>query len=531
MYTVARESEGRVVSDRARARRPGFWAWPGLAVLGAIVAGVTLAPLRAVEITRGDGAGVDVPNPAAVGATSDAWDYLQLGWQVAAGRPFESLFTYPPFLPESRAAFSETGTFPLLWRPPGFPLAIGAALRLSGGHPDAMLGVQGLAIVVIPLLVFALAHRRVGVFAAAAAAAWTVLCPVVVGVGEPLVATPAAVALVLIGVLATSRAASRPGALLAGVVVGSAGLVRVELFLLTPVWLGLTAVASPRDRPLRALILVGAMALCAAPWSMHVATVTGRPFYNATSLLYHDTTAYPGWTASRTLAVREEGPLAFVREHPEDVARKTVRNLARYGRDLAIWPLPALIVLALAGVVRLWRDDEARWLVVAAVGVPATLVLVLAPLEYASRFLAAALPLIAVAAVAATRAWPPGRVRAVLIAITIVAVVRFGLHVTSATPARPAADAVTAIAALTGPPPGVVVSNVPTIVSCIWDVPSVWAPVPADLDTLGAIVGDAVAIFAPPIEGLDASLVQAYAARSGPEPIVSPSGAITVPIP
>jgi hypothetical protein len=57
------------------------------------------------------------------------WDYLQLARQIYTGHGFTSLFTYPIFLPLGAAG----DAFPLVWRPPGFPLLVAALFPFGGG--------------------------------------------------------------------------------------------------------------------------------------------------------------------------------------------------------------------------------------------------------------------------------------------------------------------------------------------------------------------------------------------------------------
>ena len=96
------------------------------------------------------------------------------------------------------------------------------------------------------------------------------------------------------------------------------------------------------------------------PWQLRLLVLTGDPFYNVTSLVFHDTPAFPGWESSRTLDVRGLAVLGFVVEYAGDMAAKTGLNLARFLRDLVFLPSPFLAPLLWSVVIRPPREPNQR---------------------------------------------------------------------------------------------------------------------------------------------------------------------------
>ncbi len=479
-------------------------AYPWLLVLaGALVALLLLLPFRAQDFVRSDGVTVRLLAPDRLSHQSDAYDYLQLGRRLYQGHGFTSLFTYVPFLPESVPAAGERiDAFPLFWRQPGFPLLVAAAFAVAGGpRPDALLALEALVVMLLPLAAWLLARRVLSPGWAALAAFWTLAAPVALAPRAPVVATTfyaAYVAVLFAALIAARRPASWVGA---GVLLGVGALFRLETWILAPGLLTAFALARDRRRGLGVAVVVAAAVLTVLPWHLRLASLTGKPFYNASSLLFHDTAAFPDWQASRTLAVRDLAPWTFVIEHPGEVVGKTALNLARYLRDMVFLPSLLLAPFLFLGLVRPPADRRGRALAVGTLVAGAALILALAPMEYSPRFLAPLVPAFAVVAALFLVRLP--RYRRVL-AGAAVAVGLVGLG--SALADRPADGNAGAAARdldrlMTLPQAAplaggaVALSDAPTLYAWIWDRPAVGAPLAGDLPRITALVGSPVGVF------------------------------------
>jgi len=522
----------------------------GLAAVAALLAAVLLLPYRAEPFPRADGVVVAVPALDRLGHTSDTWDYLQLGRSLRQGKGFTSRFTYAPFLPESAPAGRDV-RFPLLWRQPGFPLLVAAAFGVWGSaDPDALLVLQGLAIVLLPLAVFLLARTVLTPGWAALAGLWSLLSPVALGVSGPPIATTWFVVLFTLLAAAVLTAKSPVAWAAAGIGLGLVVMLRLETWVLVPGLLLMLVRARERSlgaRMVGTTLMVGAAILITIPWHVRLAHVTGNPFYNVSSLLYHDVGPFPGWAASRTLAVRELEPWSFLVSHAGEIARKTLLDLARYGRDLVLLPSPLLPPLAVLALLRPPREPRARALVQGGATMLVLLVLFLAPLQYSGRFLAVLVPFLAIAAVLTLSRFP--RYRRVLAGLaTLVGLVMLLMARPGAVghpgPSRVAAVDLNRLLTRAEAAPlaeGVVaITDAPTIYAWIWDRPAVWAPVPEDLPRVREWLPGSMALLTcvrQPNDPLEADLAETYAALGGeripgegcPElilwPSASPSGA------
>jgi hypothetical protein len=499
---------------------------PLLILAALLLALALLGPYRTVPFTRADGVTVPLLAPDRLSPDSDVWDYLQLGRRLYQGHGLTSRFTYVPFLPESVRGSTPPTEFPLFWRPPGFPVLVAAAFLVSGGpHPQAFLALQALSVLLLAVATYLLGRRVLSPGWAAMAALWTVLSPVALGAAAPMVATTFFAAWITL-VLAALLVAERPWAQLgAGALLGLAGLLRLETWVLAPGFL-LAFVLARRGKRLAGLgRVVAAAAVTAAFWPIRLAVLTGDPFYNASSLLYHATGAFPSWTASRTLAVREMDPLGFVFHHFGDVAVKSALDLARFARDLVFLPSLFLMPFWVVGVLRPARERRGRALALGALVAGVVLLLVLAPMEYSRRFLGPAVPVLAVVAGLAMAQLPRFR-RVSAVAATGVGVVTLVMALAG----RPADGRAGAAAreldrVLARPEASalehgaVALSDVPTLYAWIWDRPAVGAPVAGDLPEVRRLLGgEVVGIFTCDlgIDGfVEGNLLQHYAAAGG----------------
>ncbi len=518
-----------------------------LAIAAMVVAGPLLLPYRSVPFQRSDGAWVQLPAPNRLTHVSDVWDYLQQARQIQSGAGFSSLFTYVPFLPESVTPAGEpraagagkdvagaergavTGAspraFPQFWRQPGHPVLLAGAFVLAGGaHPDAMLILQAFFVLLLPIATYVLGRTMVAPGWAAMAALWTLLAPVVLGVREPLVTTTffaSLVALLLTAVLVARRPLAWFGV---GVFLGATALVRFETWLLVPGLLVAMRTVRGERRLSAALLLLGGALLVVLPWHLRLFALTGDPFYNATSLLFHDTPAFPGWEASRTLAVRSISPWSFVVAHPGDVAAKTALDLARFARDFVLLPSPFLAPFLWFAVLR--KGSEPRTRAFLAGGVTATLVViaVLAPMEYAPRFLGPLVPAFAVGAAMGMSRLPRHRTLLAGVATTVAVILLVGSLRSRGTD-ESSLLAAKGLNVLMSEPDirnradgAIVLSDAPTLYAWIWNRPAVAAPLPGDIPGVRSLAPDVIALItcaAGVGEFLEPDLVRAYAEQGG----------------
>jgi len=429
---------------------------------------------------------VKLPAPDRLDHTSDTWDYLQIARELYVSHRFESLFTYVPFLPD----WEGDGGFPVLWRQPGFPWLIAGAFAIRGrADPDMLLWIQGAAVLLLPLATYVLARRFLTPGWAFVAGCWALLSPVALAPKSPLVATTWFA--VIIAFLAALLVSSNRWwlALLSGTVLALAVLFRFETWMLLPGLLLMSWLAAPSGRTQRTLLFLSTAGILLVPWFSLRTQCAGEGF-TLTSLLYHDTHAFPGWTSSRTLSVRDITPLQFVAQHFGDVAQKTVVDVLRYGRDLTLFPSPFLAPFVWLAVLRPPVEQRSRALVLGTILAAITLVLLLSPLEYSSRFLAVFAPLFTVVAVISISRFVRYR-REIVIGASLVGMLLLGSSLlgrtTNGTSRIAAEDMNRLIAGINSPPslgsgfPGIVLSDAPTIYAWIWEGQAVWAPLPEDL--------------------------------------------------
>lgn len=334
--------------------------------------------------------------PDGVPRWSDMWDYLQLARQLYQGHGFSSLFTYPIFLPLGDGAAG----FPLLWRPPGFPLLVAALFPLGGGPfsgAPLVLQVAGYALAVLGTYLLALefVEARWALLAALVVA----LSPDVLGVAEPGIATALYTAGLTFGFLLATRAHGRRAAALTGGLFGLLMLLRGETLLLLPALTWMLWAGERGDRHARIWACVAALVAVQIPWFVRLWLVTGRPFFSPSSLLYIDTAAFPGWESSRRLDMLAQSPVRWALGHLGMVGAKGLRNLFHYLRQALLMPLPALAPFVWAATGRLTGVGKSSAYCAAVLIGLGCFVFLLAPLEYAPRLLHPFIPLLAVVGV------------------------------------------------------------------------------------------------------------------------------------
>jgi hypothetical protein len=339
------------------------------------------------------------------------------------------------------------------------------------------------------------------------AALWSLLCPMAVGVREPLVVTTLFTAWSAALFAVALRARGVPALLGLGVLAGLGVLLRFETWLLVPA-LATAYLLGGSGRPRARFALVLAVAvLVTVPWLWRNALVTGHPFFNASSLIYHATDPFPGWTSSRTLQILDTTPLAFVAEHPGTVLQKTAINLARYARDLLLLPSAALAPFVWLAFLRPPAGRRERGVLATLAAVAIVLVGVFSPLEYAPRFLAPLVPLMTVAAAMSLSRLPVSR-RFFTAGVTVISAAILGVFILGRAPEGTASLAVRDLEHLVPGAveleTGVALADSPTLYAWIWDRPAVWLPVPEDVARVRALIpGEEVALFTCALGGSD----------------------------
>ena len=514
-------------------------AYGPVALAALLVAAALLAPYRSQSFERPDGVMVEVPRLDRVTHVSDVWDYLQLGRRVYRGDGFTTLCTYVPFLPASGGG----PPFPLFWRQPVYPVLVAGAFALAGRpSPDAFLVLQGLSVLALGWGTLLLARRLVPPGWAVLAALWALASPLALGVHEPLVTTTLFAGLVPVLVWCLLAARSLPAILLTGALVGASYLFRQETALLLPGFVVLGILAAPAGGAARRageVALAGLAALVVvSPWLLRSLRMTGDPLFNAASLLFHDTETFPSWTASRTLAILEYTSWEFLRAQPDDVAVKSGLNLLRFGRDALLLPGFLLAPLFWLAILRPRLLPGGRVFVRGGLVLGGVLVVALAPMEYAPRFLAPLVPLAVIAAAGAAAAFAggghglavPGGARFWNRAgggITVFLAGALTLSLGTRAAGKTGAVALGGLAAVLDEPAvaaalgeGVLLTDAPTVYAWVWDRPAVWAPVPADLAAVGRLLPGSAAVLtcaAGVGDGLEPGLADAYRAGTAAE--------------
>jgi hypothetical protein len=366
----------------ARLRPPKPWHLALLVTLGLVLAAVSWR-------------GFDTDT---IPGYSDYWDYLQLGRQLSSGHGFTSLFTYPIFLPASGDP-PDNGAFPLLWRPPLYPLAVAGALRLTGGEAWTPIVLGILAYLAAILATYFLALEFTGRRWALLSGLVVALSPALLGLDEPGLATTPYAALLALAVRFVLHADTRRKAALAGLAFGLLTLLRGEALLVLPAMIWLLWAGDRGDRERRIWSFVVAAVAVTLPWTLRNLLVTGHPYFGTSSLVYVDTASYPGWVSSRLTDMGRQSALGWALGHFGEVGWKGMKNLYHFLVQALLLPLAALapfVWTAMGRLTGVGRESAFCASVLIALGLT---ILVLAPLEYAARFLNPFIPLLTVVGV------------------------------------------------------------------------------------------------------------------------------------
>jgi 4-amino-4-deoxy-L-arabinose transferase-like glycosyltransferase len=284
----------------------------------------------------------------------DAFDYAQMGRQLAEGEGLTSLQAFPYVLGWLDAAgLDARPPWPVMWRFP-LPIALRAAsFRLLGpSDAAALLPPLLLSALTAPLL-FLLANRLGGPLAGLLAAGLWIASPsqqqlALTGLTEPG-ATLLAVAIAGLALRARDEA-GWPACAALGAALGLASLQRTNLLALAPAAIAAVALASTGRRAPRLAALAIAGGLVAAPWLARNALAFGEPLLNLTSdrgLLRLGLGSDPFYQ----LAIAEPDTVLreSLRRYPSGWSFAWLRASApdMLGRELA-WLLPVGVIAALA---------------------------------------------------------------------------------------------------------------------------------------------------------------------------------------
>ncbi len=327
--------------------------------------------------------------------TPDGARFLNLARSLERGLGYVTPEAWPAWLAPEKLPAPES------FKEPGYPYAIAAATPLAGDPFRAARAVSLAAGVLVPLATWALARAlAAGATAALLAGLLAAASPVLIRQSVLVMAeSPFALFVTAAFALAACRprADARGGAtaLLAGLALGLAYLVRAQALVAAPVVVALIAARrAPRAAlPAAALALAGA-ALVALPWWLRNHRLFGDPFHSDVAVFaiwpYVDQFAF-----SHSLD-RPPDPFAYASAHAGEVLRFTLGSLRRFlwhtvPHDLLgsrIWLVP----LAIGGGLALARA-RAWWPLLAFAAMTAALML---PLHWVPRYFAAVAPLVCV---------------------------------------------------------------------------------------------------------------------------------------
>jgi len=362
--------------------------------------------------------------------THDAAHYLQLARSLAAGEGFTTETHWALSLPRDHLPYPDT------YRAPLFPVLVAI---VGGLFPSWFMAGKAVSIAAgtfLPPLVYHFTRhrfRRSRRTALVAAAIVLVHHHLVLASTRPL--TEATYTALTLGALLAVTGA-RPRAVLAGVLVGLAWLLRYQGAVLVPAFLAILALDRPGGRAwlARSARFGLAVLVVLSPWMVRNARVTGSPVY--TDLKYHVVSTYD---PDRSFYAYFHGvepvdePIPTMVGEAWWTVRLSVHRLSliaqRFARENAGNPI--LLVFAIVGVVGLVRrgdgvaaDDPVPRRALAAVGLVGLVNLGLVMLTFAkARHLTSLDPITAaLAAVGAdvavgwARALPRGRTLAHLVA-------------------------------------------------------------------------------------------------------------------
>lgn len=337
---------------------------------------------------------------------------------------------------------------PSAGHPPLYPLALSVVSLLGGtselSHRALGLGLGAVTIVLVGLLGRRAGGDRVGLVAAGLCAAY----PLMIAVDGALMSETLYGPLIVLALLAAWRLIDRPGllaALLTGVAIGIAALVRSEALLLVPLLAWPAAWRGGAGRPARAALATLGCALALAPWTIRnadrfgafvpVSTNDSTVIAGANCPLTYAGIGIGGWDIRCISPRREDNEAeqaAIWRREGIDYAKAHVSRWPVVGavRWLRVWDLyqprrqvmfaegrqrtvekagvvayGLLALLALGGVAVLWRARRRDALLVLLA--PAVAVSIAAVIGYGVPRLRHAfeMPMLVLAAVAVMALW------------------------------------------------------------------------------------------------------------------------------
>jgi 4-amino-4-deoxy-L-arabinose transferase-like glycosyltransferase len=322
----------------------------------------------------------------------DAFDYAQIGRELAEGRGFSSrqaiYALHLAFLRDHGLLFAD---WPNLHRFPLPSLLMAAGFRLFGTSDAVVMGTSIACQAATAGLLFAFARAALGLAPAVACVFLVCANGVLLETGASGLSEPPATFCFTLAVYAVWRQRAVesvwPG-LLAGAALGFAALARTNLVFAAPLFLAALALArrGPQgQRDLRrggaaAALAALAMAAVASPWWLRNAWWTGDPFFSLHSYFLIPSGAGEGadkWDLTLPWVRELHSPLAYLAEHPGAVFEKWWGHFARLLRELptfagtrGVMPVAAAALLLPAGP----GLRPVAWLLVAAFALNALIV-------------------------------------------------------------------------------------------------------------------------------------------------------------
>lgn len=288
---------------------------------------------------------------------NDAYDYAQMGHEIASGRGFSTRQIFPrhvPFFAEH--GFLDAADWPNLHRYP-LPTIVDALGELATG--DVLMGAVaacGVAYLLSVPVLFALA-RRFAPRAIAFAVALLFLADGPVRLSSYNGYTEALAMLLMLAALLVvfQERLTATHCLVAGVLCGLAVLNRFQAALLLPLVAGFVYVRSSPGEALRGVAVLSAAAIVVTlPWALRDMSVVGRPFFSLSST--RSLLKGFGWDADMQLhtPVDVGGVLAV---HGEALVRKCGRclgdkltSLDEWARLLRGWSYVVVLGVAVASL-------------------------------------------------------------------------------------------------------------------------------------------------------------------------------------
>jgi hypothetical protein len=358
-----------------RASRSRWWI--GVLVFAALFWTLDLGILRG-----------GVPHPL-----DDGWEDGLIARNLVSGVGFRSHMLYPPLWP---LRDPRTLTVPVLIHGPLLPILTAPVISLLGPRAlDRVAWAAGLlaALVVLPL--FRLVARRFGEPAAAMACMLWTLSPLTLEAVHHSLS-------VILGAFLFVGALERidrdpPRALAGGILAGLGLLVRPEMLLAAPLLAALTWRNARSVLP--AARFVAGFVVCALPWWVHHALVTGSPFFNLSS---YTLIGYwgdrPGVSVLNDFSLTlDRWPAAFRAALPS-LPRKWIAFAPYAAKHALFAPSGGTGWLAIFGIVPALRARETRTLALFSAGLAAIPLLSMTIASHQPLYLVPFLPLYATAA-------------------------------------------------------------------------------------------------------------------------------------